>query len=384
MKHSIILSICLSMLFGSQLTAQGISFQHDNWKSILAQAKSENKLIFLDAYTTWCGPCKAMAKDIFTNDKVAAIYNSSFINAKIDMEKGEGLELASKYNVQAYPTLLFIDGDGEVQHKALGFQNVEQFLELADKAKDLDSRLGTLNRAYQAGNRDPDFLYKLAHTKLYANEEDAIVVAEQYLATQSDWNTKENLDFVFTFAGDLDNPMSKWLLGHKDAFLERYGQKVVDTKVNQMLETGGRSLPADVNWEEWETLVKSLNPKSADRIISKLKMDHQMGQKKYDDYISQALVHYKIFSSAETMELNGVAWTAYLTVKNPDLLKGAIKLAEGAIKKDPQYYIMDTVAALYSKLGDKRKTKLWVNKAVAQAKKEGVDASETLEYLKAK
>lgn len=78
-----------------------IHFEHTAWKEILAKAKKENKLIMVDAFTTWCGPCKWMAKNTFTNDTVADFYNSKFVNAKIDMEKGEGLDIAKQYEVQA-------------------------------------------------------------------------------------------------------------------------------------------------------------------------------------------------------------------------------------------------------------------------------------------
>ena len=75
-----------------------IQFETKTFAEIKALAKAQNKLIFLDAYTSWCGPCKYMAKNIFTNDTVADFYNSRFINAKIDMEKGEGVELWDMIN----------------------------------------------------------------------------------------------------------------------------------------------------------------------------------------------------------------------------------------------------------------------------------------------
>src|SRR5476649_1062437 len=79
-----------------------IQFDHSTWAELLAKAKQQNKMIFVDAYTTWCGPCKWMAKNVFTNDTVAEFYDKTFICAKIDMEKGEGPELAKKYEVRAY------------------------------------------------------------------------------------------------------------------------------------------------------------------------------------------------------------------------------------------------------------------------------------------
>ena len=98
----------LFICFGSLVFGQGMQFETGSFEEIKAKAKKENKLIFLDAYTTWCGPCKWMAKTVFTNDTVAQYYNANFINAKIDMEKGEGIELAKKYAVRCYPNLLMV------------------------------------------------------------------------------------------------------------------------------------------------------------------------------------------------------------------------------------------------------------------------------------
>src|SRR6266498_2485321 len=82
-----------------------ITFEQGTWNDIKAKAKAENKIIFVDANTSWCGPCKWMAKNTFTNDTVAQFYNSTFINAMIDMEKGEGIEIAKLYEVNVYPSL---------------------------------------------------------------------------------------------------------------------------------------------------------------------------------------------------------------------------------------------------------------------------------------
>ena len=85
-----------------------IPFNSDNWKGLLAKAKKENKLIFLDAYTEWCRPCIMMAKNVFTQDKVADFYNEHFVNVSMDMEKGEGPLIGKKYKISAYPAFLFI------------------------------------------------------------------------------------------------------------------------------------------------------------------------------------------------------------------------------------------------------------------------------------
>ncbi len=123
----------LSISINAQTKA--IAFNSGNFKTLLETARKEKKLIFIDAYTTWCGPCKNMAKNVFTQDKVADYYNANFINAKIDMEKGEGLELAKQYSVNCYPNLLYIDGNGVIVHRVAGFHKAEDFIALGETAK---------------------------------------------------------------------------------------------------------------------------------------------------------------------------------------------------------------------------------------------------------
>lgn len=112
----------------------GIQFFHGSFAEAQAKAKKESKLIFMDAYTSWCAPCRYMAANVFTDQSVGEYYNSHFVNLKVDMEKGEGPELARRYSVMAYPTLLFLDGNGEVKSRTMGGKPAADFIALGQKA----------------------------------------------------------------------------------------------------------------------------------------------------------------------------------------------------------------------------------------------------------
>lgn len=109
----------------------GIHFEKGDWASVLKAAKDQDKLIFLDAYASWCGPCKLMEKRVFPNERLGDFYNAHFINAKIDMERGEGVGLSEKYNVQAYPTLFFLDAEGTIVKRIVGYRSVGDLMDLA-------------------------------------------------------------------------------------------------------------------------------------------------------------------------------------------------------------------------------------------------------------
>lgn len=113
---------------------EGIDFFHGSLTEAKAKAKKENKYIFIDCFTTWCGPCKKMSKTTFMDKEVGEYYNKNFICMKIDMENGEGLKVASNYGINAYPTYLFLDHKGDVKHKDLGFIDASRFIKVGETA----------------------------------------------------------------------------------------------------------------------------------------------------------------------------------------------------------------------------------------------------------
>lgn len=119
----------------SKADANGIQFTDAAWKDILKKAKAENKIIFLDAYASWCGPCKVLQKKVFTQKAVGDFYNARFINVKMDMEKGEGPALSQLYPLEAYPTMLYIDSEGRVLKKIIGLHTPEDLIAIGKSVR---------------------------------------------------------------------------------------------------------------------------------------------------------------------------------------------------------------------------------------------------------
>lgn len=152
---------CILLVMVNFAFAQGIVFEKGTWDEALAKAKQENKILFVDVYTSWCAPCKMVAKTVFPQEKVGNYYNQHFINYQLDGEKGNGPDVVKKYGVKAYPTFLFINGDGDMVYRFAGAKDVKGFLQEADKVTTCAKFGGwdKMEADYKAGNADPAFLW---------------------------------------------------------------------------------------------------------------------------------------------------------------------------------------------------------------------------------
>lgn len=112
-------------------TSNGIIFFKGSFNEAIEQAKKENKPLFVDFYAVWCVPCKQMAKNVFTQKEVGDYFNKHFINLQIDAEKGENVNIAKNYKVEAYPTVAFIAPDGKALSINVGAMNKDEILEAA-------------------------------------------------------------------------------------------------------------------------------------------------------------------------------------------------------------------------------------------------------------
>ncbi|MFO7703029.1 MAG: thioredoxin family protein [Psychroflexus maritimus] len=132
-KHLFIFCLLISGLGWSQ-SNQEVFFYSADFERTLSFAEEVNRPIFIDFYAVWCGPCRKMSKEVFTDPKIASFFNANFINKKINVEKGEGIQLAKKFKVKSYPNLVFLNSEGEVILKAKGYKNARQLKRLAIKA----------------------------------------------------------------------------------------------------------------------------------------------------------------------------------------------------------------------------------------------------------
>ncbi len=137
-------SFCLPVIAqknnANEKTKQGIKFIENDWNLALKNAKENNKLVFLDIYATWCGPCKMLKQYTFSDAKAGEFFNKNFVNVSIDGEKGIGPTLARQYSIEGYPTLVVTDSTGKPVLITAGYIPTDVLMQFANEALKRDGR----------------------------------------------------------------------------------------------------------------------------------------------------------------------------------------------------------------------------------------------------
>lgn len=217
--------------------SQGVEFQDITFSEALKKAKAENKLVLMDCYTAWCGPCKQMMKNVFEKEEAGAYFNDKYVCVKYDMEKGEGPALLKRYGVTVFPTFLMITPEGKMQHKIIGdgVIGVPAFIKLVEQGLDPEQAMGAWIEKYNSGNRDKVFLREYIQRLRIARDATASVVAEELIALLTpEENASPGYWFIF---GDSDlTPAGKagkhYLLAHRDKFNATMGKEKVDARIS--------------------------------------------------------------------------------------------------------------------------------------------------------
>ena len=229
------LSILIACICAISLSAQsaGINFLHGvTWAEAVTKAKAENKLIFIDFYTQWCGPCMNMAQTVFSLPTVGYYYNNTFVNLKIDAEEGEGVTLAKKYGVRSYPTYAFIDpATEEIVHRSSSRQSAEQFIQTGKDATIPAQRSFYLQEQYANGNRERAFLINYINYNHSVYARDNVQKAFEELLKGGAKLTDPDIWEVYVNNISGITPYLKQVSDNYADFCQRFGKKAVDAKL---------------------------------------------------------------------------------------------------------------------------------------------------------
>ena len=218
----------------------GIRFFNGTWKEALAEAKKSGKTIFMDCYTDWCVPCKRLSKEVFTLKEVGDYFNEHFVNVKMDMGTGEGKTMGKQWGVNAFPTLLFFNTEGDVIHRIVGAPDLKILLAEGKRAVERKG-YAWMNEQYASGNRELAFIQSYMEVLSLASESrKAENICVDYFKTldKNKLTEREYWDFFRKYIKDVDDETAVYVYKHRADFIAALGEKEVNKKIYSLYNSG--------------------------------------------------------------------------------------------------------------------------------------------------
>lgn len=292
------------VLYTGNMVAQNrsISFEQGVLNESINKAKQENKLIFVDCYTSWCGPCKEMSKYVFTKDTVADFFNSRFVNMQIDMEKGEGPALGKEFHVEAYPTFLLLNSERKVVYRLVGGMPADTFLARINKGMDPANEVAVLNERYAAGDRSKALLrdyipvkingMELSVGKKMANDYFDMLTPQERVLPENWFLFGENRYTMYI--SSLHSRTFSYLADHWKDFVKNNGQEAVENKLRHTYQKiaeytlrgwyfkgdNKQVLPYDKKeFEQYKKQIKSTRLVDKDQLLALMDISMAAGEK---------------------------------------------------------------------------------------------------------
>lgn len=379
------------LLLGATVQAQhstnGIQFFSGTWADVLKESARTHKTIFVDAYASWCGPCKWMAANVFTNNSVAAYYNKTFINYQIDMEKGEGPGLSKSWNITAYPSFMFINSENVIQHKVVGSMDTTKFIAVGTAALDTKNNLHANQLKFYAGDRSAELLKMYASQLSDAYDDSAAIVANIYFNTlnKQQWQTPENLELLNKFLPEVSTPVYQYFYVNRNDLIATLGEgKFLPFLANAAVQTmqNGYHQNDEVKIMDGFTCLKNLEMEDELIAGANIELNFYKKNKNWDEYKKLAVQFASTYFAKDANSLNNLAWSYFETFSysNIDLIQ-AMKWANFSVAIEDKYYNNDTYANLLFALGKYSEAKTVAEHAIALANAYNEDGSATEELL---
>ena len=406
LRKAVVKILWLALLFSPTVVcAQGIHFENGlSWEQIKEKAKAENKYIFVDCYASWCGPCKKMDQEVYTEDSVGTVVNEKFISVKVQIDTSkndndaikawyaDAHALMASYVVTAFPTFLFFSPSGELVHRGLGYQQPKNFAQLTVEALDPHKEYYVLVARYQKGARDYAIMPDLANrAKSFNDNALADSIAADYLhgyLDKLDFTeicTRSNLGFIAIFAKVLSSKdeVFKCIYGHpKLVDTTMHDRNLAERFVNYIV-IKEEIIPATEEAKkkgkepDWGMIGKHIEQHYGVTWVEKNVLNAKIGwykvQQEWPDYTRCLVQRMDIVVLKDTphdfgslMGVNGSAWEVFLYSNRKDELDKALIWSDWVVQEEqsPNGGFMDTKANLLYKLGRKEEALALETKAV--------------------
>lgn len=356
---------------------QGIEFFEGTWEEALAKADQEKKIIFVDAYAEWCGPCKVMAKKVFTQKEVGDFYNENFINMKLDMEKSESTSFKRKFSVSAFPTLFFVNEKEEEVHKSVGGKQADALIELGKVAMSKDDRSGDFAVKYEEGDRSFDLV--LGYVKALNDvNKPSLKITNEYLRSKPDISKEQRAEFLFYAITESDSKWFSELMENKKYYEKTYGEKEFEDRINMIC---WKTVQKATEFEYYDLVIEAKD-KLKDAKIGDAKLFSYEADMYYGKEMKEAQIYFKALDNyyKKYAKKDPVLIKTCITdlgtyfETNKDATERAEKFGKDLIKKEESVENLMLYSNVLYKNGKTEKALEEANKSLALAKKEGKPA----------
>lgn len=385
-KNSIKLMIFLLFFESGQAQDKGIKFEHNmHWQAVLAKAKAVNKYIFVDCFTTWCGPCRYMSKEVFPKEKVGEFYNEKYINIKLQLDTTvadtdeirfqyeDAVLIKKKYKIESYPTYLFFNSEGELVQRDGGSSDETEFIAKGMNALDTLQQYYTQLKKYEQGLRDAFFLKNLTLLALHSNEAAATAkFAKEYILLKPKvLNTNDDLQFIYETARTTKDTGFILIMNNLDRFESVIEKKRLSTTLKTIImqsEFATNYLSWNnwdkIKWENYSNFILKKYPPLGEEALFEIKIAAFQNKNNWGNYIN-TIEKYRAIHSLPNDQLNEYAWNIFKNCANLKMLKQALiwsKISfDNQTKIEPGY--IDTYANLLYKMGRIKEAIEWEKKA---------------------
>ncbi|MCB0517011.1 MAG: thioredoxin family protein, partial [Bacteroidetes bacterium] len=394
----------------AKIPPSGIMFLNGSWKDALKTAQKQEKIIFVEAYATWCAPCREMEQEVFSNPDVANYFNQNFVNFRANIGTIDGEEFKAKYEVAYLPDIIFLNTDGEVIFRDNGKMSTSELITLAEqllndqqqnkRKKNTTSSKNVANnsnapspvftpsntnyyaathldRMYQEGYRKADFLYKYAQ-QLRSNNQITAPVANDYLKKVC-WNPSKRhqastINFIYDFADEAPSKALELLIKRHKEYDDHYGGLHIETKIKNSLRVGVKRAAINRNendFKECLRLARKAPMQNSRDFISEIKCTYYLEIKDWNEYADEINGYAYRNQRPDAVFLNNAAVNILYNTSDGKLLKRATNWAERSIKVESRYYNNLTYARLLLKQNNLRKAHEIASLAIHLAQKQG-------------
>lgn len=377
----LMLFVCISL----QLFAQdeGICFQDDSTlEQMLANSKASGKLVFVDCYTVWCGPCKWLAKEVFPLKEVGDFYNEHFISYKMDMETPEGEMMREKYQVIAYPTLLFLNSNGEKVHQGRGSLQAEDLIQLGEWALDTTTNYMAIKKKIENNTRDLETVITYLDINVKAVNKDTLL-NDCFLQLSHDDKYSDAYWYLFTIhVNEIESPLFKYFITNRKEYEEKRGGEDVKNKLTEVFR---------FNIDKYEEDIDKLNQlKSIDSDLYSEVIQRRIFESAYNNFMNKDSLSQKVWTEfillvqdcmkvfeIDPAYLNNISWNIYENYKmfnDTESLKLARVWSYNACSEFPESpYFNGTYGHVIYELGNKKEGIKHLELALKYAKEKEPD-----------